>query len=298
MDETTSNRAGIIMMIGAMLIFTLSDTLGKWLVASYSVWQVVGIRSIAALIILGAILLRQRGSLRISLSHRPMIQLLRLAFVLVEVWASLWAFRYLPLADVFMFYAAAPLFMTAFSALILHEPVGIQRWSAVTVGLIGVIFIFPPTEAAVTFPALIALVGSLSLAMMLVLTRMLRSSSGLDLLVLQTLAVGIVGMGSFAVEFTMPTGFDLSLMFVMGALATGGHFLMNQSVTVAPSAVVAPFQYTSIIWAVIMGYLIWADIPTSRALIGVAIIVAAGFFVLYREWRLGVKRKRTARTTP
>lgn len=286
------------MMIGAMLIFTLSDTLGKWLVASYSVWQVVGIRSIAALIILGAILIRQRGSLRISLAHRPVIQLLRLAFVLVEIWASLWAFRYLPLADVFMFYAAAPLFMTAFSALILHEPVGIQRWSAVTVGLIGVIFIFPPTEAAVTFPALVALVGSLSLAMMLVLTRMLRSSSGLDLLVLQTLAVGIVGMGSFAVEFTMPTAFDLFLMFVMGVLATGGHFLMNQSVTVAPSAVVAPFQYTSIIWAVIMGYLIWTDIPTSRALIGVAIIVAAGFFVLYREWHLGVKRKRTARTTP
>lgn len=286
------------MMIGAMLIFTLSDTLGKWLVASYSVWQVVGIRSIAALIILGAILIRQRGSLRISLSHRPIIQLLRLAFVLIEVWASLWAFRYLPLADVFMFYAAAPLFMTAFSAIILREPVGLQRWSAVTIGLIGVIFIFPPTSAAVTFPALVALLGSLSLAMMLVLTRVLRSSSGLDLLVLQTLAVGIIGIGSFAIEFTMPTTFDWALMFVMGVLATGGHFLMNQSVTVAPSAVVAPFQYTSIIWAVIMGYLIWADIPTSRALIGVAIIIAAGIFVLYREWRLGVKRKRTPRTTP
>ncbi len=282
-DETSNNRAGIMMMIGAMLVFTLSDALGKWLVADYSVWQIIGIRSISALIILGAILLRQRGSLRISITHRPGIQLLRLAFVLVEIWASLWAFRYLPLADVFMFYAAAPLFMTAFSAVILREHVGIQRWAAVIVGLIGVIFVFPPTEAAVTLPALAALTGSLSLAMMLVLTRLLRSASGLDLLVLQTLVVGVVGIGSFAVEFTMPTG---------------GHFLMNQSVSVAPSAVVAPFQYTSIIWAIIMGYFVWADIPTYRALIGVAIITFAGFFVLYREWRLGVKRKRVARTTP
>lgn len=284
-------------MIGAMLIFTLSDTLAKWLVAGYSVWQLVGIRSIAALILLGAIMVKQRGSLRISISHRPVIQLLRLGFVLIEVWASLWAFRYLPLADVFMFYAAAPLFMTAFSALILREPVGLQRWSAVIVGLIGVMIIFPPTQAAVTLPALVALAGSMSLAMMLVLTRLLRSSSGLDLLVLQTLAVGIVGSASFSIEFIMPTGFDLMLIIAMGILATGGHFLMNQSVSIAPSAVVAPFQYTSIIWAIIMGYLIWADIPTTRAFVGVAIIIGAGLFVLYREWRLGVKRKRIARTT-
>lgn len=287
-----------MMMIGAMLIFTLSDALGKWLVADYSVWQIIGIRSISALIILGAILLRQRGSLRISITHRPVIQLLRLAFVLVEIWASLWAFRYLPLADVFMFYAAAPLFMTAFSAVILREHVGFQRWAAVIIGLIGVVFVFPPTEAAVTLPALAALTGSLSLAMMLVLTRLLRSASGLDLLVLQTLVVCIVGIGSFAVEFTIPTGVDLLLIFVMGILATGGHFLMNQSVIVAPSAVVAPFQYTSIIWAIILGYFVWADIPTYRALIGVAIITIAGFFVLYREWRLGVKRIRVPRTTP
>lgn len=291
MDENTSNRAGIFLMIGAMLIFTLSDTLGKWLVTSYSVWQIVGLRSIAALAILGVILIRQRGSLRISIAHRPIIQLLRLGFVLVEVWTSLWAFRYLPLADVFMFYAAAPLFMTALSAIILREPVGFLRWAAVITGLMGVISVFPPTTAALTFPALIALLGSFSLAMMLVLTRLLRATSGLDLLVLQTLAVGVVGIGSFAVEFTMPTRVDLILILVMGVMATAGHFLMNQSVSVAPSAVVAPFQYTSIIWAIILGYLLWADVPTPRALYGVAVIICAGLFVLHREWRLDIKRE-------
>ncbi len=292
--EESHNRAGILMMIGAMFVFTLSDTIGKWLVKDYSVWQVVGVRSVAALILLGAILYRQRGNVKISIKNRPGIQMLRLGFVLIEVWASLWAFRYLPLADVFMFYAASPLFMTAFSALLLKEPVGIQRWSAVVAGLIGVIFVFPPTEAAVSLPALVALAGSMSLALMLVLTRMLRNSDGLDLLVLQTLAVGIVGIASFGVTFSMPSAFDFGLMAAMGIMATGGHFLMNKSVSVAPSAVVAPFQYTSIVWAIIMGYLIWADIPTAQALFGVAIIVTAGLFVLYREWRLGKKRKSLA----
>ena len=285
------------MMIAAMAIFTLSDTIGKWFVASYSVWQVVGLRSISALTILSIILLRQRGSLRISFGNRPVIQLLRLGFVIAEIWCFFWSVRFLPLADVFMFYAASPLFLTAFSALILREPVGIQRWSAVLVGLVGVMFVFPPTEAAVTLPALVAVLGSMSLAMMLILTRMLRGASGLDLLMLQTIAVGVIGIASFAVEWTTPAPLDIGLLFIMGALATGAHFLMNLSVTVSPSAVVAPFQYTSIIWATILGYLVWSDLPTPRALIGVAIIVSAGLFVLYREWRLGVSRKKIARTT-
>ncbi len=284
-------------MIAAMAVFTLSDTLAKWFVESYPVWQVVGLRSVAALFVLGLILLRQRGALRLSFGGRPGLQALRLLFVMAEIWCFFWSVRFLPLGDVFMFYAASPLFLTAFSALILREKVGLQRWSAVTVGLIGVIVVFPPSSEAVTLPALVALLGSMSLAMMLILTRMMREASGLDLLVLQTLIVGIVGIGSFAVAWTPPTLIDTSAMFVMGLLATGAHFMMNKSVSIAPSSVVAPFQYTSIVWAFILGYLVWSDVPSWRDIFGVAIIVAAGLFVLYREWRLGVNRKRIARTT-
>lgn len=297
MEENSSHRAAIVMMIASMFVFTLSDTLAKWFVEKYPIWEIVGIRAVAALIVLGVILFRQRGSLKVSIREKPVIQLLRLAFVLSEIWCFFWSVQFLPLADVFMFYAASPLFLTAFSAVILREHVGIQRWSAVILGLVGVIFVFPPSEAAVTLPALVAVMGSMSLAMMLILTRMLRKSSGMDLLVLQTLIIGVVGVASFSVEWVTPTPLDFGMIGLMGILATGAHFLMNQSVSTAPSSVVAPFQYTSIVWAFIAGYLIWGDIPTQRALIGVAIIVGAGLFVLYREWRLGVKRKRIARTT-
>jgi drug/metabolite transporter (DMT)-like permease len=281
--SSESNRAGIIYMLVAMFLFTSNDAIGKWMVATYPVGQLIGLRSLAALVVLAIILWRKQGSLWLSMRERPIIQVLRIGFVVAEVGCFFAAVRYLPLADVFMFYLASPLFLTIFSVAILKEYVGLHQWLAVLVGLVGVVLVFPFSEDTLSAPALIALAGSISLAMMLTLTRMLRNTDSMTLIMIQTIGVAIFGGVTIPFAWVTPNFIDLSLICLLGLIATFAHFLMNKSVSAAAPAVVAPFQYTSIVWAITIGYLVWQDLPTQPALLGATFIIGAGLIVLYHE---------------
>ena len=283
--SSENHGAGIVYMLVAMFLFTSNDAIGKWMVATYPVGQLISLRSLAALVVLAVILWRKQGSLRLSLSERPVIQILRIGLVVAEVGCFYAAVRYLPLADVFMFYLASPLFLTIFSVVILKEHVGLRRWLAVLVGLVGVVLIFPPSDQALSAPSLIALAGSISLALMLTLARMLRRTDGTTLITVQTIGVAIFGGMTIPIAWVTPNLIDLSLICLLGFVATLAHFLMNKSVAIAPSAVIAPFQYTSIVWAIAFGYVFWGDFPTQRALLGATFIIGAGLIVLYREWK-------------
>lgn len=287
MTASPANHSrGITLMLLAMLAFTLNDAIGKWLVATYPVGQILAIRSLAALVVLVPLAWRKGDLKRIFPLRQPGLHLLRLLLVIAEVSCFYWAVQFLPLADVFMFYLASPLFLTALSVPLLKEKVGKQRWAAVLFGFCGVVLVFPPSDAILSLPALIALGGSLSLALMLILTRFLSGAGGLALITMQTTGVALAGLVTIPfIGFVAPDMIDFGLLCLLGFVATAAHFMMNSAVTLAPSAVVAPFQYTSIVWAIILGYLIWNDFPQSQALIGATLIVASGLFVLYRERR-------------
>lgn len=278
-----NHNRGILLMLVAMLLFTLNDAIGKWLVASYPVGQLLAIRSLAALAVLLPLAWRSGDLKRLFSLKQPGLQVTRIVLVIAEVSCFYWAVQFLPLADVFMFYLASPLFLTALSVPLLGENVGIRRWVAVSVGFVGVVLIFPPSDAVLSLPALIALAGSLALALMLTLTRSLNTTGGLTLITLQTLGVALAGAVTIPFAWVTPNVLDFSLLCLLGFVATSAHFLMNSAVSIAPSAVVAPFQYTSIVWAILLGYLIWGDFPQTQALAGATLIVASGLFVLYRE---------------
>lgn len=158
-NNTSGNRMGILFMVGAMLLFTINDTIGKWLVTDYPVGQLLALRSAAALVILVIIAWRQRSTLHFSKPQKPIVHILRLVLAILEPACFYWSVRHLPLADVFMFYMASPLFLTILSVVVMKEHVGPLRWAAVLIGLCGVFFIFPPSEAAFSLPALVALGG-------------------------------------------------------------------------------------------------------------------------------------------
>lgn len=283
---SASDHTGIFYMLVGMFMFTVNDAIGKWLVVEYSVGQLLAVRSLAAMAVLLPLLIYKRGISTLFVVDNPLLHGIRLILVVAEVACFYGAVRYLPLADVFMFYLAAPIFVTALSPLMLKEKVGLVRWSAVLVGFGGVVLIFPPTSAALSVPALIALGGSLSLALMMILTRKLRNIGGLQLITLQTLAVAIAGSATLPFVWKIPDFVDLSLFCLLGLVATSAHFMINHAVRVSPASVVAPFNYSSIVWAMILGYIFWNDIPTRTSLIGVAIIVGSGLFIFYRESRL------------
>src|ERR1044071_1592409 len=176
--------AGIGLMLAGILLFAVNDAMGKWLVATYSVGQVLLIRSVAALVLLAPFIWRDRASF--VAAPRWGTQALRAVLATAEVACFYWAVSYLPLADVMAYYLAGPIFVTAIAGAFLGELIGWRRWTAVAVGFLGVLACLRPGSAALSWPALIALAGSLTFSLSMISTRTLRGTSDTVLVTAQT----------------------------------------------------------------------------------------------------------------
>ena len=271
-------------MTAGIFLFAVNDALGKWLVATYSVGQVLLIRSLAALALLAPFIWRDIRTFREA--PRWGLQALRAAFATIEVACFYWAVTYLPLADVMTYYLAGPIFVTAIAGTVLREPVGWRRWAAVLVGFAGVVVALRPAGGTFTGPALIALVGSFTFSLSMVATRYLRGTSGTVLVTTQT--IGALAFGAVAAPFAWvsPSSGDVALLLLLGIVAMVAHVCVNRSLVLAPASTVVPYQYTTIIWAVLFGYLVFGDRPDVAMLAGAAIIIAAGLFIFLREQAL------------
>jgi drug/metabolite transporter (DMT)-like permease len=289
----SANRAalaGIGLMLLGIFLFSANDALGKWILGTYGVGQMLMIRGTAALVMLSPFIYREGfGSFRSA--PRPGLQILRLVLATAEVVMFFWAVRYLPLADIVTFYMAGPIYVTALSALFLGEKVGWRRWTAVIVGFIGVLIALRPSPATFTLPALIALTGSSSYALLMIVTRYLRGTSDIVMATGQIVMTLLFGAATASVGWVTPTPLDLLLMAWLGIIATLALMCVNRSLKLAPASVVVPYQYTMILWAVIFGYAVFGDRPQPHTLIGAAIIVAAGLYIFWREQRTGAKKQ-------
>jgi drug/metabolite transporter (DMT)-like permease len=290
----SSNMAGIGLMVLGIFLFCCNDALGKWLLGTYSVWQMLVIRSIAAMLILSPFLYREGKA--VLDAPRPWLQLVRVTLSTLESIMFFVAVTHLPLADTVTFYLAAPIYVTALSALFLKEQVGWRRWSAVLVGFIGVIIALRPSAATLTLPALIAIVGSLFFAAFLIITRMLRGTSDVVMVSGQFLSMLIVAGIMAPFNWIKPTAVDFGLLMILGVVAMTAFHCVNRSLKLAPASVVVPYQYTMIIWAVALGWMVFGDVPDAFTIIGAAIICAAGLYILWREQV--VARRQPVPATP
>jgi drug/metabolite transporter (DMT)-like permease len=274
--------AGIALMLVGCFMFSLNDTAGKWLVATYSVGQLLLIRSIVALCVL-APFIRREGWNAFAQAPRPRLQLLRVVLSSLEVALFYWAVVYLPLADVTTFYLAGPIFVTALSPFLLNESIGWKRASAVVAGFIGVLVAMRPSTASFGLPALIALSGSAFFALLMIVTRTLRGTSDIALVTGQMIGTLVLGALIAPFGWVMPSARDFALLLLLGVVAMLAHVCVNRSLKLAPASLVVPYQYTLILWAMILGYLVFGDVPEKLLVLGAAIIVAAGVFIFFRE---------------
>jgi drug/metabolite transporter (DMT)-like permease len=274
--------AGIGLMVLGIFLFCCNDALGKWLLGTYSVWQMLVIRSIGAIALLSPLIWRE-GRATFAGAPRPGLQVLRVSLSVMESIMFFLALSYLPLADTVTFYLAAPIYVTAISALFLQERVGWRRWSAVVAGFVGVIIALRPSTATLTWPALIAIVGSLGFAVFLIITRMLRGTSDVVMVSGQFGAMLMVSGSIAPIGWIAPSALDFGLMLVLGVVAMTAFACMNRSLKLAPASVVVPYQYTMIVWAVVFGWLVFGDVPDAFTLTGAAIIIGAGLYILWRE---------------
>jgi drug/metabolite transporter (DMT)-like permease len=285
LDDRSARLAGIALMLVSVCMFAFGDTLGKYIVATYSVGQLMLLRACAALALLAPLIWRQRGEFRRM--ERPWLQALRVLLSTFEIAAFFLATVYLPLADVVTYYLATPIFVTALSAIFLREQVGWRRWSAILIGFCGVLLALRPSAQSISWPAMIALAGSLAFSCSLLTTRLLRATPDIVLASAQFAGGLLFGFVVAPIGWVSPTWGSLGLFFAAGVISVCALLCVNRSLKLAPASAVVPYQYTMILWAVMFGYVVFGDVPSFPMALGAVIITGAGLYIFLRERELG-----------
>jgi len=293
-----SSRLGVGLMVTGVFLFALNDVLGKWLVGSYGVGQILIVRSITCLIILAPFYWRT-GLRPLLRAPRPGLQILRGLFSAMEVALFYTAVIWLPLGDAVTFYMAGPIYVAALAAVLLRERTDTTGWLAISAGFIGVIVALEPGGASFTWPALIALAGSMLFACSMIITRYLRGTP--DVVLVTGTMLGALVIGFVMLPFggwKAAPAVDLALMAWLGGVALIAHVCVNRSLKLAPATVVAPYQYLLIVFAMALAWVAFGEQPRVTAMAGSAIIVAAGIVVFLRERRLNGRIDANAETPP
>ncbi len=272
---------GVVFYLIAIFLFALNDAMGKWLVASYTVGQLLALRAVGAALLLAPMVWRWK----VDLTDRRHLglQALRILLMAGDTYCFFYATRTMPLADVMTFYMAAPLIITALSALALGEDVEPIRWAAVVLGFVGVLVALRPSAEIFATSSPLALLGAVMYGLGQTITRALRGVHWLHLIVWQFAGAGLIGAATLPFAFVTPSPADLALLFLLGVVAMVCFVFMTKALALTPASVLAPFQYTAILWATALGWLIWRDTPTPPILLGNALIIASGLIVLRAE---------------
>ncbi|MDQ0317145.1 DMT family transporter [Amorphus orientalis] len=213
----------------------------------------------------------------------------------------------LPLPDATAISYAAPLMLVALAALLLGEKVRIYRWSAVGVGFIGVLIILAPQVLGGTSPAadmqrtgsLLALAAAGCMALASVFVRELTATEQTGTIVIYFfMAAAVMSLVTAPFGWVVPTAFELALLLGIGLLGGIGQILLTQAYRFAEASTVAPFEYTTMIWMVLLGYFLFGEVPQPFVIGGTVIVIGAGLYVIYRERKLGLERRERAAASP
>jgi drug/metabolite transporter (DMT)-like permease len=279
-------RAAAFMVLG-VASFALMDALGKSVVSGYPVFQMLAIRSTVALVLLAA-LLAAGGRLGTLRTRQPGGHALRALCGLVAFVSFYAALRHLPLADAVAIAFGSPFLMTALARVWLKERVGPQRWLAIAVGFLGMLVVVRPGGANFRPASLLILVAALAYGMMMLLARWMtrpeRPHESSSSFVFYMLA-GQLAIGWLVAPHTWrtPDAWAMAQMAAMGVFAILGNYGLAEAFRTAPVATVAPLEYTGVIWAVVLGALVFGDIPPASFWAGTVVIIAAGLVTLRAE---------------
>lgn len=279
---------GIFMMFFGDFMFAVNDIMGKWLAGSFSAGQIVLVRSLAALLVLTPMLLKG-GVPELVRLERPGLQISRVGLATAEIVFFYMAIRFLPLADVMTFYLAGPIYVATVSPWLLGEQVSGRQWLAIAIGFAGVVFVLHPGAGSLSWASLISICGSLCYAMMVVQSRQLRGTPDRVLVFWQTIGALAIGAVLAPFSWVTPSVVDLVMLAALGVISMSAHLCIARSVKLAPAAVVAPIQYSLLLWAILFGWLVFGDSPKPSMMVGAAIIIVAGLMVVSGRTRDGVE---------
>lgn len=287
---------GVFLVTIAVAVLSVMDAVMKGLIdGGLAVLQILALRSWLVVPFMAAWALKA-GGLAALKTKRWKLHLLRVG---LGTGAPLFFFsslKTLPLADATTIFFGSTFIMTALSVVVLKEHVGPHRWAAVVVGFAGVLIAMKPTGDALDVGSLYALASSVSYALFILTTRKLGSSEGaLKQVLYFHVWLGVLGTASLPFTYRPFTGEELLFAALAGALVVIGHLCLTRAFSIASVGLVAPFEYSALLWAALLGYLVWGDVPGSQVVLGAGVIVASGIYLMYRETRAAQRGKRDAR---
>jgi drug/metabolite transporter (DMT)-like permease len=297
---------GMIYLTLGIAVFSVQDLIIKLLSGDYPVHQAMVIRSLTALPLLFLLVVLD-GGVKSLASRRPGPMIGR-GLVMFAAYTSYYlGLAALPIATSVALYFTAPLFITMLSVVVLGETVGLRRWAAVAVGFAGVLIMVRPGSQFFEWASLLPLFAGLAYAVSQVITRKLGEverattmsfyGNGVFLAGGALLAGALGAGGSASAEhpslaflirgWAWPTTGDFLLMAACGVVAAAGLTLLTQAYRIAPANTIAPFEYSAVVWGALYGWLVWRELPAATTWLGMAIIIGAGLYVLYRERQTG-----------
>ena len=277
---------GILHMVAGVFCLGILNALVKLLAARHAIVEIAFFRSLFALIPASAMVIAAGGWRTLATRH-PWGHVWRGLCGLCSMYLLFWSFDLLPLADAVAIGFSAPLFLTALSVPLLGERVGAHRWGAVLVGFAGVLVIaHPGGEAVTSLGSVVALASAVTYAFTMITIRKLGRTERSSTIVFHFMLMATF-LSAFPLPFfwVTPTPAELGLLIATGFCGGLTQHLITRAYTLAPAAVIGPFNYTAILWATLLGYLIWCDLPDRPVAAGAAIVVMSGLFLVWRETR-------------
>jgi drug/metabolite transporter (DMT)-like permease len=297
----------VLLKVMSAFLFAVMSVLVRYLGDRYPVGEVVFFRSACAVLPV-VIIYAWRGELEAAIrTGRPFAHVGRGVTAVGAMFCNFSSLARLPVVDATAISFVSPLITVALSAVVLKERVRVYRWSAVIVGFIGVLVMLAPrldignsaVAATGAVGAALGLMGAFFSAGSTVQTRALTASETTSSIVLYfSLICALVGLCTWPFGWITPTWPELAALVVIGIFGGLAHILLTESYRLAPASLVAPFDYTSMLWALLLGFLVFHEVPSALVFLGAAIIAGAGLFVIWRERQLGLQRARAAEGPP
>ena len=301
---------GIACVVAAVTLLVLQDALIKWLSGDYPLHEIVLVRAASAVCVT-LFAMRLEGGIHLLRTRRLGLHLVRAGLLIIANSAFFLALAAMTIAEATSILFVAPVLITAFSALLLHETVGPRRWTAVCVGLAGVVVMLRPGGGALELVALLPLVAAAAYALMQIITRRLGTTERASTIafyaqsgfIVVSVIVGLTaGHGRFAPEddpslafllraWTVPSAQDAALFLGIGVINGIGGYLMSQAYRISRPSMLAPFEYVALPMAVAWGVVLFGDWPDLITYAGMALICGSGLYVLHREAVVGRRRR-------
>jgi S-adenosylmethionine uptake transporter len=293
-DHASTPLAGIALACAGYSLFAIQDAVVKWLVADYSVPQILFMRSIIIVAFAAFMVRRLRHPSILKSPHRKSLVLR--AGLMLSAWLAYYsAARHLGLAEITTMYFSAPVIVVVLSIFVLKEHVGPVRWLACLGGFAGVILAANPTEAPSPVPAGMVLFAGFCWAWSVILVRLVsRTESTLNQMMATSLLFIVACGAVLPFLWKTPDLFGWALMIGLGLVAAAGQYLLYEGFRYAPASTLAPIEYSGLVWAFLYGYLIWSDVPTLNVIVGALLIVFSSLCLVWWERRLVMAARLTA----